>query len=298
MRDIVVSAEFLVELDAAPPDLRQRALRKIELLAENPAHPSLNAHRIHRAPGKWECYVTKSHRIIYEPVGDQLRLWRVGDHQIIDRVHALSFSPHTLFRRLDQDVPAEPVEAPFEIPEEWLQPQQDRPPDNRFAYMPASHLRILTVPSGLVKAVRNAPYLEDLERLPGLPEHTLNWLLDLATDPMIEDPLFDLGRLIFRTTLDRLEDYCEGRIKRLMLNLSSEQEPFVNPRGHGTMLLRGCAGSGKTTVAIYRTIRHAESGARVIFLTFNKTLAAVARTLIEELIGPLPDNLHVIHLDA
>jgi len=298
MRDIVVSDEFLAELDTAPSELRERALRKIELLAENPAHPSLNAHRIHRAPGKWECYVTKSHRIIYEPAGDELRLWRIGDHQIIDRVHTLSFSPHTPFRRLDQDEPAVPTEAPFEVPEEWLQPQEDRPPDNPFAYLPASHLRILGVPSGLVKAVRNVPYLEDLERVPDLPEQALNWLLDLATNPMLEDALFDPGRLIFRTTLDRLEGYCEGRIKRLMLNLSSEQEPFVDPRRRGTMLLRGCAGSGKTTVAIYRAIRHAESGARVIFVTFNKTLAAVARTLIEELIGPLPDNLHVIHLDA
>ena len=298
MREIVISDEFLAELDSAPPNLRKRALSKIKLLAENPAHRSLNVHRIHGARGKWECYVTKSHRIIYEPYGGVLRLWKFGDHQIIDRVHTFSFSPHTSFRRLEQETPVSETEPEFEIPDEWLRPQMDREPDNPFANIPTSYLRILTVPRHLIKAVRSAPYLEDLERIPGLPERTLNWLLELATNPGLEDMMFDPGRLIFRTTLDQLEGYCEGRIKRLMLNLSDEQERFINPNKYQNILLRGCAGSGKTTVAIYRTLGLAELGDRVIFLTFNKTLARVARTLIQELIGPLPDNLHVVNLDA
>lgn len=298
MRDIVVSDEFLAELDTAPPDLRERTLRKIELLAENPAHPSLNAHRVHRAPGKWECYLSEVHRLIYEPAGDEIRLWKMGDHSVIDKVQKFSFSPHTPFRRLDREAPVSEAEPAFEIPDEWLQPLPDREPDNPFAYMPTSHLRILTIPRSLIKAVRSVPYLEDLERIPGLPARALNWLLELATNPRLEDTLFDPGRLIFRTTLDQLEGYCEGRIKRLMLNLSAEQERFVDPDKYRNILLRGCAGSGKTTVAIYRALGLADLGERAIFLTFNKTLARVARTLIQELIGPLPDNLHVVHLDA
>jgi len=298
MREIVVSDEFLAALDAASPDLRERTLRTLRFLSDNLAHPSLQAHKIERAPGKWECYISKSHRIIYEPLSDEIRLWKMGDHTIIDRVQQLAFSPHTPFRRLDPDEPAPTKEPAFEVPDEWLQPRADRPPDNPFAYLPTSHLRILTVPPNLVKAVRNVPYLEDLERIPGLPERALNWLLELATNPRLEDALFDPGRLIYRATLDQLEGYCQGRIKRLMLNLSPEQEPFADPRKYRNILLRGCAGSGKTTVAIYRVLGLADRGERVIFLTFNKTLARVARTLIEELIGPLPDNLHVIHLDA
>src|SRR5690606_14249175 len=134
-------------------------------------------------------------------------------------------------------------------------PQINHPPDNPYREFPAAHLRILGVPSNLVKAVRTVPYLDDLERIPGLPVQTLGWLLELVTNPDFEDIVYDSSRLIFRTTLDRLEGYCEGSIKRLMLNLSPEQERFVQPDIPNLLLLRGCAGSGKTTVAVYRAIR-------------------------------------------
>ena len=327
---IVISDEFDSQLATMPPELLQRALDKLEKLAANPYHPSLNAHRLHAAEGKWECYVTDSHRIIYEPLGDELRFWKIGTHQIIDRALTFAFCPHTPFRRLErQDQPAE-VEplagAPFQMPAEWLLPRESRVLDNPFAHVAPSYLRILGVPHDMVKAVQDLPCLEDLDRLPGLPEHTVAWLLELVTNPDFTDILFDPSRLIFRTTLDRLQGYCEGRIKKLMLNLTPDQQRFVNldtpgmrllPGSDGTspaqiitqqtfaeatepqaMLLRGCAGSGKTTIAIYRAIRYAEAGARVIFLTYTKTLASVARTLIEELVGPVPPNLEIIHLDG
>ena len=62
------------------------------------------------------------------------------------------------------------------------------------------------------------------------------------------------------------------------------------------ILLKGVAGSGKTTVGIYRAIRLAQQGRRVLVLTYNRTLSSVTKSLIEELIGPLPENLEVITL--
>lgn len=302
MREIVVSEEFLAQLDGLIEEKKQQAIRVIRLLSENTAHPSLNAHRLKSVSGNlWECYVSRganAHRIIYEPEGDLIKLWKIGDHAMIDRVGSLSFAAHTQFRRMNEPEETESEAKPFEIPAEWLTPRVDRTPDNPFALLPAAHLRILGVPAALVKAVRTVPYLEDIERIPGLPENTVNWLLELATDSHLERLVFDEGRLIFRTTLDQLEGYIEGRIKRLMLNLTPDQQQYVDIKASKPTLLRGCAGSGKTTVAIYRAIKLAETGASVIFLTFNKTLASAARTLIEELIGPLPDNLHVVHLDS
>ncbi len=297
MHDIVVSDEFLNALDALPVDLKERALQKIGLLAENPAHPSLNAHKLNRAPGKWECYITDNHRLIFEPGGDEIRLWKIGDHTVVDRVHLLSFSPHTSFRRIDSEPPQVSEARLFEIPEEWLK-QRAETGVNPFALLPTAHLRVLGVPSHLVRAVRAAPSVEEIGSIPGLPKHTIEWLLELVTNPALNGVLFDTGRLIFRTTLDRLQGYCEGKIKRLMLNLEPEQKVYVDRLIEGSFLLRGCAGSGKTTVSIYRAIRFAETGGRVLFLTFNRTLAVAARTLIAELIGPIPTNLEVIHIDA
>lgn len=300
MRELIICDDFVTGLGSLSTELKKQALRRIRFLAENPAHPSLNAHKLQRVDGNyWECYITMSHRLIYEPLSDEIRLWRIGDHQLVDRVHLLSFSPHTPFRRLDGDEePIVPAETPFEAPAEWSHPIADQSSPNPFADFPPSHLRILGVPSPLVKTVRTAPSVEHLMQIPGLPEHTVNWLLELATNPELEEQIYNPGRLIFRATLDQLEGYIEGKIKRLMLNLSDEQQKYVELDLPGVTLIRGCAGSGKTTIAIYRAIRHALTGEKVLFLTFNKTLATVSRTLIQELSGPLPDNLHVTHLDG
>lgn len=300
MREVVVSDEFLNGLDEMPYELKERAFQKISLLAENPAHPSLNSHKIHRAPGKWECYITDAHRLVFEPEDDAIRLWKIGDHTVIDRVQSFSFSPHTSFRRLDERKEDLIQKRPFEIPEEWLQPKEgaDTTHENPFSFFPTCHLRILGVPSNLIKAVRSAPSIEDISNISGLPEHSIQWLLELATNPELESILFDPGRLIFRTTLDKLEGYCKGSIRRLMLNLEPEQKVHVDRKIDGAMLLSGCAGSGKTTIALYRAIQFAETGRKVIFLTFNRTLAIAAKTLIEELIGPIPNNLEVVNVDA
>src|SRR6185503_2111868 len=87
--------------------------------------------------------------------------------------------------------------------------------------------------------------------------------------------------------------YFEGRIKKLMLNLEADQQQYVDLSHVPLLLLKGTAGCGKTTIGIYRAIRLTEEGRRVLVVTYNKTLAAVTRTLIEELVGPLPANLEV-----
>lgn len=302
MPEIIVSDEFLKQFENLTTEKQKQTLKAIRLLEENPRHPSLNAHQLDGIRGNlWDCYVSRganAHRIIYEPEGSVIKLWKVGDHSIVDRAASLSFAANTQFRRMNEPEEIQSEEKLFEIPAEWLTPRVDRTPDNPFALLPAAHLRILGVPAALVKAVRTVPYLDDIERIPGLPEQSITWLLELATNSRLERIVFDEGRLIFRVTLDQLEGYVEGRIKRLMLNLTSDQQQYLDIKASKPTLLRGCAGSGKTTVAVYRAIKLAETGAPVIFLTFNRTLAAAARTLIEELIGPLPDNLHVVHLDS
>ena len=296
-KELIVSDDFLTGLDELTPDLKERALEKIQLLAENPAHPSLNAHKIKKVEGKWECYINMAYRIIYEPLADVIRLWKIGDHSIIDKVHTLSFAAHTSFRHfLEEEETAIPKDE-FIIPEEWSKPQGEFS-DYPFQYFNYSHLRILGVPSHLVKALRKAPNIDSLEQIQGITEQAKLWLLELATEKKLEDVLFDPCRLFFRTTLDQLEGYCKGKLKRLMLNLEEEQRVFVDMKIDEALLLRGCAGSGKTTVAIYRAIKYAMSGEKTIFLTFNKTLSKAAKTLIQELIGELPPYLEVSNIDA
>ncbi len=295
--NILVSDKFLKMLGKLTNQQKRQADQKIALLAENPSHPSLKAHRLNawKAQGFWECYINDGDRLIYRQVQDTLELHAVGKHAIIDNFYAPAQNePMQLYKPLHRPPPSQPVEPAQRPLHHTEQPPQGS--GNPYGDLLPTHLRILGVPAALVPAVQKAEHIEDLEQLP-LPYYVQDRLFELATNADLADLVFEQGRLLYRTTLDKLHGYIEGSIKRLMLNLTPEQERFLNPRDR-TILLRGCAGSGKTTIAIYRAIQQAETGKPVLFLTYTKTLANAARTLIEELIGPLPENLEVTHIDA
>lgn len=190
MFELLLSDEFKVVLDSCPPELKKQVMAAIRRLRIDPHHPSLQAHRIKNTPGKWECYVNRDWRIIYDWDGNALRLWKLGDHRIIDRVHLCPFSPQTAFSRLQvedmEEARAESAAAgggSNGFPAWQTAPAEA---DNPFAYFPAAHLRILGVPARLVKTVQKTRCLDDLERIQGLPEQSLAWLLDLATDCEME----------------------------------------------------------------------------------------------------------------
>jgi mRNA-degrading endonuclease YafQ of YafQ-DinJ toxin-antitoxin module len=72
------------------PDHSQQAVRAtIVRLRENPAHPALHAHALHRLPGAQECYVSKSLRLIYCAEPPVLHLLNVGPHRCIEQAHFL-----------------------------------------------------------------------------------------------------------------------------------------------------------------------------------------------------------------
>ena len=313
--DVLMSDAFEQSFSRLPFPMRDIVKRKIRLLSENPGHPSLNTHRLHNVKANiWDCYISESVRLLYEIKDNNLQLWDIGPHSLVDNVHLRGFAANTRFSRMDQpagpstpqpslDEPKKPAFAPsvfknagpVSIPSAAMQIGTP----NAFAYFQNAHLRILGVPSHMVGPLKRAASLESALELPGLPELTRLWLEELSTSTDLEDVMFDSSRLLYRSTLNRFEGYCEGKIKRLMLNLQRpEQQQYVDMERSPLILLKGSAGSGKTTVGIYRAIRLAEQGRRVLVLTFNRTLSSVTKALIEELIGPLPKNLQVMTLHS
>ena len=75
------------------PQMQRIVDNKIRLLAVDPAHPSLNAHRIRqaRAANVWVCYVSINKRLLYQHLGNTIYLWDVGEHSLVERVHLRSF---------------------------------------------------------------------------------------------------------------------------------------------------------------------------------------------------------------
>lgn len=313
--DVLTTDAFERGLSQLSHSMQAIAMKKIRLLAENPKHPSLNTHRIRQIKADvhiWDCYITESIRLLYEVRDGMLYLWDLGKHAIVDNVHLRSFAANTRFSHRTilpdvLDVSPASAEEVTKLHFDWnpvpvtpvLSRNELKGSKNFLTNFQTAHLRILGVPAHLVQRIKDAPTLEAALALPGLPEHSRLWLEDLSTSVELEEVMFDSSRLLYRSTLDRLEGFCEGKIKRLMLNLQRpEQQQYVEMERTPLILLKGAAGSGKTTVGIYRAIRLVEQGRRVLVVTFNKTLASVTRSLIEELIGPLPKELVVTHLHS
>ncbi len=311
--DILVSEDFERALGFLSPSMREIVSRKVRLLVEDPSYPSLQTHRLNQVKSKdiWDCYISDSMRLLYEIKEGCLYLWNLGAHGIVDKVHLREFASHRPFHHMSgltlENSVAEAVDSPKSASElthviyPLLQTTEVREQgsSNRFTFFQNAHLRILGVPSNLVHSIKSASSIEEALALPGLPERTRLWLEEISTSVELEPVMFDSSRLLFRTTLDKLEGYCAGKIKRLMLNLQRpEQQKYVDLEGEPLILLKGAAGSGKTTLGIYRAIRLASQGRRVLVLAFNHTLSSATKSLIEELIGPLPQNLEVMTLHS
>lgn len=302
--DILMSRDFEMVFQQLQPQKREIVRRKIDYLAANAAHSSLNAHRLKQADGDiWDCYIDQGMRLLYEMQRNTLRLWYIGGHALVDHVQRLSFNQHAKFLSwlMPQDSAAPPAVSTamptYRDAQSYAEASRQLAAvsgtSNAFTYFREAYLQMLGVPGELVQAVKDAPTLDDVLALPGLPERARDQLLDVATSPKMKTVLLDPSQLLYRTRLDRLDGYFEGRIKKLMLNLEADQQQYVDLSHVPLLLLKGTAGCGKTTIGIYRAIRLTEEGRRVLVVTYNKTLAAVTRTLIEELVGPLPANLEV-----
>jgi len=65
---------------------KKQLMKKLKLLAENPAHPSLRTKRIQGTDGLYECSVNMDIRIIWYYEGDvMIVLVDVGHHDILKR---------------------------------------------------------------------------------------------------------------------------------------------------------------------------------------------------------------------
>ena len=175
--------------------------------------------------------------------------------------------------------------------------------ESPFEHVPDNILRLFGVPDDQLHAVNSLTDEEEVWDL-AIPENVRATLLDILTNPnWTLDNLLDKRQLLYRATVDQLEGYCKGNIKRLLLNLNEEQQSYVRIRANGPVLIKGVAGSGKTTIGLYRAQHLAQKlasqgpffqeQANILLLTYTKTLTKALDQLYSEKFGQLPQSLTV-----
>ena len=147
---------------------------------------------------------------------------------------------------------------------------------------------------------------------------TFDDLLEADIDGAVRDRLFDcitapnfdqvLNQPSFVTgSPDELLRFKEGNLLGFLLKLNPEQEKFVTwaSNATGPTLLKGSPGTGKSTVALYRTREilqqlHASgvSQPRILFTTYTNALVTFSEQLLQQLLGQDAQFVEVKTADA
>ena len=77
------TARFARDFRSLPPDIQRRAAKQLQLLLDNPRHPSLRIKKMEGAQDIWEGRISKGYRFTFQVLHDTYILRRIGTHDIL-----------------------------------------------------------------------------------------------------------------------------------------------------------------------------------------------------------------------
>ena len=287
--ELMITDAYKHDLDALPPDIRKKMHKAHEHLERDPRHPGLYTKEFDAIQKRqvFRSRVDDNYRIVWWYMPDRrIVLWRVGPHSVIDALGGSEHFPEPI-RPLHEPKPVETGKPA--IPEAVIKPVKAGEPI--FKHFTLAQLRLLGVPENRVEHVHRVTDFEEVYDL-GLPDYALINLESIYTnEDWSPENLFNTRHVFYRANAARLEAYCAGKIRQLMLELHPDQQRLVGMKAGGPVLIKGVAGSGKTTVGVYRAIEVARQHDlftgqhRVLFITYTRTLQKVVQQLFAELCG-------------
>lgn len=146
-------------------------------------------------------------------------------------------------------------------------------------------LRQLQVPAQHIPALAGCTTADALLDS-GVPQGVLQRVLDNLFPKAIEDTLDEPDLVVQETS--QLEAWAEGDLVTFLLRMDPEQEALTRFSLSGPTLVKGGAGTGKSTVALYRVkeqLDHAGPESRVLFVTYTRALTRMSEQLLDQLLS-------------
>lgn len=292
---VTMKPTFQTEWLGLPPKESKQILEKISLLSSDPTPDA-------KVKKKLKYQFTDLYRI------------RSGNYRLFYTFKDGHVSLLALRRRddktYDEDIEAEflevydpDVKVKTEQPdwEKIFSPQEERTPLP--AEVTPELLERLRIPQICHKRLCNIECREDIFECPGIPDE---YLLKLD-EYLYERPLTEVMQQPDYVAQDvsDLFKYKEGSLLGFLLKLDPEQKKFVEwaLEAKGPTLVKGGPGTGKSTVALYRT--KALLGAlpkhpppRILFTTYTNALVAFSQQLLEQLLGDRASAVEVRTADS
>lgn len=272
----------------------------------NPSSPGMSFHKLDKAKDKnfWSVRVNADIRLIVHKTPGSLLLCYVDHH---DKAY------HWAERRKLETHPRTGAAQFVEIRERvqeiirpvYVQEEASRYPGVSkpiFAHLSDDELLGYGVPLEWLKDVREATEDTYLDVADHLPAEAAEALLELATGgkPRATQPTLAntspfehpdaLRRFRVMTNVEELERALEFPWEKWTVFLHPEQQEWVERHYSGPARVSGSAGTGKTIVALHRTVHLARvhPDARVLLTTFSDTLANALQTKLKRLLGNEP----------
>ena len=273
-----------------------------------------------------------------KPLKSWKNLWRyrLGDHRLIysamperQVVQLLAIGPRgSVYKQFKFDPDAEPEWELAFSPElaAGLVPAQEKPPEwtQHPEWFQPKAVQVERLPRKLTPSLLDRWRIshdyhgslvrcrtEDELFAADVPDWVLERVVDALWPPDVRQLARQRDQLLVKP--EDLERYAEGTLRSFLLHLDDGQRRFTDWALSGPTLVKGGPGSGKSTVALYRTralIEHAlETNGEVpelLFTTYTNPLTNFSESLLSQLLrgvldlgsGPLPKAIRVTTVDS
>lgn len=282
----------------------------------NPAHPSLQFHKLDKAkdPNFWSIRVSRDLRIIVHRTGTSLLLCYVNHHD-----EAYQWAERRRLETHPKTGAAQLIEVRERVQEitvpKYVETVQEGPQRRVFHNISEGTLLTYGVPPEWVPEVLNATEDDLLEIAGHLPAEAAEALLNLATGirppvPQRVAPGGDpfehpdaLRRFRIMKNAEELAQALDYPWERWAVFLHPEQRKLVEKNFNGPARVAGTAGTGKTIVALHRAAHLARTNpqARLLLTTFSEPLANALRAKLRLLLTSEPrlgERIEVYSMDA
>ncbi len=266
-------------------------------LQMNPAHPSMQFHKLEKArdPNFWSVRANLDIRLIVHKTASSLLLCYTDHHD-----DAYKWAERRKLETHPRTGAAQLVKI-REMVKEIIIPKyidRERPKPLLFENILKEDILSYGIPAEWLDEVYKADEDSLLELADHLPREAAEALLELATGgtPKVIKPVSDdtdpfehpdaLRRFRVMNNLEELKLALEYPWDKWTVFLHPEQKQMVEKNYNGPVRISGSAGTGKTIVALHRAVflARANPESRILLTTFSDTLARALSTKMKRLI--------------
>ncbi len=291
-RQMTIKPSLLNDIIALPQKEARQINTKINLLIQDPMPDGKTKKHLKHVPGKFHRLRCGDYRIIYT----------YNEHSLgilaIRRRNESTYDDDDLDIDLSEELAAQPEqaadklhEASLPITASWEQTANQDMSKRLPEPITPELLEQLSVPTEYYRRLQFVKTQDELLGCPGIDVDALlridQYMFETPIEQVLEQP-----DLIVNNADDLLR-YKEGELLAFLLKLSPEQEKFAHwsLKASGPTLMKGGPGTGKSTVALYRTrsliqqLRKTGTEPSLLFTTYTHALVQSSRQLLAQLLG-------------